>query len=262
MVVRVFENLGKQIKVLSHVFYVPEQKIINAMGQAINNCKNMYSKILTHPASKILAVLLSFTVLLANPAFCDNGQNGQNEQNEPVIAAAGTELTASIQNNSNLASPTIGNVVLKAGTPIILRTVNAINSKMMTFGSVIPFEVAEDVVADGVVVILAGTPVKGEVVAFRNRIIFGGAAKMTIAVSQVNTIDNKTANVEGSQQFKGQSNSGIAWACFVVSLIILWPLILVPFFVKGKDVEISSGAIFNCTVSNDVMVAVPAVSSR
>ena len=53
---------------------------------------------------------------------------------------------------------------------------------------------------------------------------------------------------------QGDSKAAVAWVCFGVSLIILWPLIFVPFLIKGKDAEINANTTVEAFTTSDVLL--------
>ena len=66
-----------------------------------------------------------------------------------------------------------GAVQLKRGTPVSLRLTQMVSSETSHLGDIVHMEVLRDVVVDGKVVIDAGTPVQGEVIAASDRGFIG-----------------------------------------------------------------------------------------
>ena len=65
---------------------------------------------------------------------------------------------------SSFKSPVIESVTLNAGTLIPLETVSMIKSDLVTVGQVLDFRVTRDIVAEGKVVIPAGSIANGQVI--------------------------------------------------------------------------------------------------
>lgn len=133
-------------------------------------------------------------------------------------------------------------VTLKAGTIIELEVVSRITTANMNIGDEVDFRVTQNVTVDGKVVISQGSKAYGRVTKYQKRKMFGRPGMIEVKVDKVITESGDYIYVDGN----GLSNEGkdkkvISWVIFGVSLIILWPLIFVPFFIKGKDGAIMPG---------------------
>lgn len=129
-----------------------------------------------------------------------------------------------------------------SNTLIALKTTKEISAKEVKKGANISLRVAYDVRVKGETVIPAGTLAKGRVSYAQKPKMWGKPGKIEITVEELR-MDNTTIPFTSDPlNEEGESRSGAAWTWFVVSLIILWPCIFVPFFLKGRNAVIPVGA--------------------
>ena len=113
-----------------------------------------------------------------------------------------------------------GMVVLKAGTPVNLKSVSSLNSKYLTQGSSVDFIVSNDVVAQGVVVVPAGSVVKGYVMEAKKASIFGIAGEFYISIDGLYAQDGTYIPLSGaSVSAAGDDNFVLAIACGLFTVI-------------------------------------------
>jgi hypothetical protein len=137
-------------------------------------------------------------------------------------------------------------IYIPANTPISLRLENTISTENCKEGDNVNLRVSYDIHVNGKTVIPAGSIGKSIVSLVEKPKIFGKAGKISLKINSVITPDGKFIAVSGNDFTRnGESRATQAWVWFGVSLLILWPCIFVPFFLKGKQAEISSGTIFD-----------------
>lgn len=125
-------------------------------------------------------------------------------------------------------------VVLKAGTPVVLETVTPVNSKTASVGSVVDFKVMNDVKAGNAIVIPAGTIAKGQVASVHKASALGNAGEMTIALNSVNAIDGAMVPLSGgTTSVIGKDKKGLSIVCGLCTLI--------GFLIQGEQAEIPAG---------------------
>lgn len=229
----------------------------------------MLVKIQNSVITKPFAVCLSFMLLFftfqsqtaqaANPADFENGKLIRKQKvevqaylcntnehpviNELIAAGKDKELTEY--------------VTLKAGTPVTLQTTQQISSQYAMAGQSIDFRVVYDVSVDGKVVIPAGSVAKGTVVNAQKPKMFGKPGIISIQVKSVQAADGQQISLSSNTQMReGDNKKALAWILFGVSLIILWPLIFVPFFLKGKNAEIPQGMNIDANTTTNVNIAI------
>jgi hypothetical protein len=137
------------------------------------------------------------------------------------------------------------------GTKLSVRLMEALSSGTAEAGQSVTFEVLDDVLLDGQVVIRQGTPVKGviqEAVAKRR---MGRAGKLSYSVTETRTVDRQVIHLRAAQQKSGGSNvTGVAVTTAAIAVFVP---VAAPFALlrKGKDITIPSGTRIDVFVDGD-----------
>ena len=142
-------------------------------------------------------------------------------------------------------------VRIPANTMVSFTTEQSISSKTAKPNMEIPLRVAYDVIIDGQVVIPAGSMATGLVIEAKKAKIFGKPGYLSIGVERIEMSRGFIPMSSRDFTDQGDSRAAIAWVCFGVSLIILWPLVFVPFFVKGTEAEIPAGTRISAYTAGD-----------
>ena len=137
-------------------------------------------------------------------------------------------------------------VKLQDGTQVDIVTTELITSKSAKEGDQVIFQMAEDVLVDGKVVIKAGSVVKGQITEAEHAKILGKAGKLDFSLDYGKTVDGQNIRLRSSKSFEGTDKQGgvIAAAYFFAPLL----------FIKGKDVTIEKGKRFTVYVDRDYMI--------
>ncbi len=140
--------------------------------------------------------------------------------------------------------------VLRAGTPVTLRTMNELttNGKHLKVGDRFALEVAEAVALDGQVVVPAGSNAVGEVTSIRNKGMWGKSGNIETRLLYV-IANSRKIRLRGSVGDKGQKAGGGAIA---TSAIVFLPA---GFFMTGTSAVVRSGTMVAGLVDEDVPVA-------
>lgn len=164
-------------------------------------------------------------------------------------------------------------VILRGGTPVTLalRDDFSTKGKDNLVGTSLDFYVVYDVVAEGEVVIPAGTMVRSEITSFTKRKIFGVPARLTLKLDKVQTVDNKIMMLGGNNVLTS-TGAVNAWAgtlttvassCAIVGLFIYAPmtfiavpLLIPPFFIKGGHATIAGGSQYEVRIINNEKIQV------
>lgn len=138
-------------------------------------------------------------------------------------------------------------VVLKAGTPVILSTVESISSKNAVSGNVVDFKVVSDVLAEGVVVIPAGTIAKGQVSNVSKASALGKGGDLSVTVSTINGIDGSMIPLSGANvSASGKDKLGLAIVCGLCTLV--------GFLLNGAQAELPAGAQAQAVVMSNTTI--------
>ncbi len=126
-------------------------------------------------------------------------------------------------------------VTLKAGTPVVLVTVDNVSSKNVVSGSVIDFKVASDVISEGKVVIPAGTIAKGQVSNVSKASALGKGGELSVSINTINAVDGTLVPLSGATvSASGKDKVGLAVVCGLCTLV--------GFLIHGEQAEVPAGA--------------------
>ena len=213
----------------------------------------------TKTIASVLIIMVLWFAFDVQPIQAAN-QTLQRE-NSQITASLGevSQSTSSDVMMVNSADST--NVVtIKSGTIITLQPVQELNAMYVMSGQTVDFKVAYDVKVDKKVVIPAGSIAKGVILKTNKPKIFGKAASIEIQIKEVTTYDDQVISLSGDPIHKeGTSRVALSWILFGVSMIILWPLIFIPFFTKGDNIIIPTGMNFDFTTSQSTDIYIPSV---
>jgi hypothetical protein len=115
------------------------------------------------------------------------------------------------------------------------------------------FEVTEDVLVGGVVVIAKGSTAVGHVVEVEPKRRLGRAGKLNLTLDHVKAIDGSNLRLRAASARKGDDKTGTV----IVGTVLLSPLFLI---MRGKDVSIPKGTAINAYVDGDREVTLPAAA--
>ena len=140
--------------------------------------------------------------------------------------------------------------MLRAGTPVMLRTLNNLTTKgkHLKVGDRFSLEVADPVLLNGQVVIPVGSNAVGEVTSIRNKGMWGKSGNIETRLLYIST-NERRIRISGSAADKGVKAGGGAIA---TSAIIFLPA---GFFMTGTSAVIPLGTVVNGMIDEDVPVA-------
>lgn len=122
-------------------------------------------------------------------------------------------------------------------TPVRVRLLKSLSSASAHAGDAVEFEVLEDVLVDGVVVITRGSKATGNVAEAEPKKHFGHDGKLSFNITSVRLADNEQAPVRCYHEAPGSANS---------------PSSPVKPLTSGKDVSFLQGTDFSALVDGDV----------
>ena len=141
--------------------------------------------------------------------------------------------------------------VLEDGTPIKLVLAETISSADATVGQTVSFEVVEDMVVDGVVVVPKGGPAWATVTVAEPKKRLGRGGKLDLNIDKVRLTDGSKTLLNAVKNTKGGGHTGAMTGAIVATSLIVWPA--APFFLlmHGKDVTIPKGTAITAFVQGD-----------
>ena len=139
-------------------------------------------------------------------------------------------------------------VTLKAGTPVILATVETLSSKTVVSGNTVDFKVVSDVIVDGNVVIPAGTIAKGQVSNVSKASALGKGGELSVGINNINAVDGTLVPLSGANiSASGASKVGLAVVCGLCTLV--------GFLIPGAQAELPAGAQAQAVVMSNTTVS-------
>jgi hypothetical protein len=153
-----------------------------------------------------------------------------------ILAAAGVVTFA----------PALGQTTrIPDSTLVRLTTTQALSSATSSEDDQVPFQVTEDVkAAGGLTVISRGSTAIGHVNAVDSKKRLGRAGKLSLVLDYVTASDGTRVRLRASSTRKGADKTGTV----IIGTVLISPLFLI---MRGKDVEIPQGTVFNAYVDGD-----------
>jgi len=197
--------------------------------------------------SIFLTLIFLFQIFYIQPIQASNILSSDNEIEARILTKENSSLINTNNKNEKIALP--------ANTPISLKVENSISTKTAKVGDIITLRVAYNVMGEGQVIIPAGSIAKAQITYLKKPKIFGKAGEIKMSVESVIMPNGNNIKVSANElNNQGDSKAAVAWVCFGVSLIILWPLIFVPFLIKGKDAEINANTSVEAFTTSDILL--------
>jgi hypothetical protein len=143
-----------------------------------------------------------------------------------------------------------GEVVLNAGTNIILETVSRIQSDLVSVGQTIDFRVKYDVIVDGKTVVAAGSIAKGQVMRAKKAKGLGKEGMVEIQIKSVTAADSQEIFLTGGNVYQeGEDQQTLA--------ILLGVLVCILFLtIKGKNAQIPPGYQVTSSVATTMKIKI------
>lgn len=149
--------------------------------------------------------------------------------------------------NMSYANP--DKVKIPNGTPVVLRVVEEVNSKLKNINENINLEVALDVVIDSKIVVKAGTPGLATVTLCQKTGMVGKAGMIQFSVDSTKAVDGQNIPLRATLTQGGKDETATA----VAGGVICCPLFLL---MSGKDASFPVGTEVKSYTAGDVTVEV------
>ena len=125
-------------------------------------------------------------------------------------------------------------VVVKAGTPVILSTTSSVSSKRAATGTSVDFQVVMPVVVEGETVVPAGFVAKGVVSSSNRSSALGKGGDITVSINAINAVDGTLIPISGGTfNVSGRDKTGLSIICGLCTLF--------GFLIHGQEAEIPVG---------------------
>ncbi len=146
-------------------------------------------------------------------------------------------------------------VVIPFGTTVFCELDQAVTTRQkeahaVQSGDIVRVHVWKDVWVDGQVVIPAGTPVYAKVDAMKKARLAGQKGDLVIEAVSIQPVGGQDIPVDGGYDRSGKGRMGVTIG---LAVAIAWPFV----FIKGKNVFLEPGTIFDAMVRASTEVEVP-----
>jgi hypothetical protein len=176
-----------------------------------------------------------------------------NAQQTPASAAPTQPAKAPIAEAAAPEPPRVSLPnTLMDGTAVKLSLVDTISSADARVGQQVSFEVTEDVVVDGVTVIVKGSPALASVTEAQAKRRMGRAGKLSISVDSVRLTGGEKVPLRAVKDTKGSSHVGRMTTAMVATGIVFFPVAPLFLLTSGKDIGITAGTAITAFVQGDI----------
>ncbi|MCI5567861.1 MAG: hypothetical protein MR375_08445 [Veillonellaceae bacterium] len=150
----------------------------------------------------------------------------------------------------------ITQVTLPENTLIKIALSSPVNAKELKKGDTVRYEVAEDVVIDGVLLFTKGSPGEGVVTDVTQARNFGRNAKIDIDFKTLQAMDGTRVDAYiGEKAKKEMKNLAMAAGASLAGIAVLGPVgIIGGVFVKGKNIDLPAGTEVYVQTSKEISV--------
>ena len=138
------------------------------------------------------------------------------------------------------------------GTAVKLRLAENLSSEKNKTGDQVPFEVVDEVVVDGVVVVPKGAQAIATVTNASPKKSMGRGGKLDVNVDSMRLVDGEKVQLRAVQENKGGGHVGAMTGAMVATSIVFFPAAPLFLFIHGKPVEIPKGTVVTAFVEGDM----------
>jgi hypothetical protein len=142
--------------------------------------------------------------------------------------------------------------LLEDGTPVHLVLSENLSSADAVTGQTVAFEVVDDVLVNGFLVIPRGSTAWATVTDAEHKRRMGRAGKLDLNVDKVRLADGEKAMLRAVKDVKGGGHTGAMVGGMVATSLVVWPAAPLFLLMHGKDVTIPKGTNISAFVQGDV----------
>jgi hypothetical protein len=147
---------------------------------------------------------------------------------------------------------TVTGFLLEDATPVQLVLSDNVSSADATVGQTIPFEVVNDVIINGLLVIPRGATAWGTVTEAKSKGRMAKGGKLNMNIDKVRLADGQRVLLRAVKGGSGGGHTGAMTGGIVAAAIIVWPAAPFFLFMHGKDITIPKGTQITAFVQGDV----------
>ncbi len=143
-------------------------------------------------------------------------------------------------------------ILLEDGTPVHLVLSENLSSATAITGETVEFEVVDDIVVDGLVVVPHGSTAWATVTEAEHKRHLGRAGKLDLNIDKVRLADGERALLRGVKDVQGGGHTGAMTGAIVATSLVVWPAAPFFLFMHGKDITIPKGTQITAFVQGDM----------
>ena len=148
-----------------------------------------------------------------------------------------------------MVSETSKEVVVKAGTILLLQSVNQVKAADVKEGQMVDFYVVHDLIVDDICVIPSGTLVKGKVTEAKKSSLAGTKGRLGINISYLYLPSGTPIYFSNTDiRIRGKNKTPLA----VITGLFLWPCIFIP----GTKAVMPAGYEVQATIAANTTISV------
>jgi hypothetical protein len=171
-------------------------------------------------------------------------QNATTIPAAPVATSAPPEVS-SVAADSTAAPSSVGApskaFLLEDGTPVHLILSQNLSSADAVTGQTVEFEVIDDVIVNGLLVIPHGSTAWATVTDAEHKKRMGRAGKLDLNIDKVRLADGERALLRAVKETKGGGHQGAMVGAMVATSLVVWPAAPLFLMMHGKDVTLPKG---------------------
>jgi hypothetical protein len=148
-------------------------------------------------------------------------------------------------------SPSKG-FLLQDGTPVHLVLSENLSSADAVTGQTVEFEVVDDVVVNGLLVIPHGSTAWATVTDAEHKKRMGRAGKLDLNIDKVRLADGQKVLLRAVKDARGGGHTGAMVGAMVATSLVIWPAAPLFLLMHGKDVTIPKGTNISAFIQGDI----------
>jgi len=149
-------------------------------------------------------------------------------------------------------TPTSDPLILHDGTPIRLRLSRNLSSADAKTGDTVDFEVLEDVMVDGTLVVPREAVAIGTVTQAQAKRRMARGGKLDVEIDYVRLVNGDKVSVRAVKETSGGGHTGAMTGAMVATALVVWPAAPFFLFMHGKDTTIPKGTEITAYVNGEI----------
>jgi hypothetical protein len=142
--------------------------------------------------------------------------------------------------------------ILQNGTPVRLVLKENLSSKDATVGQEVVFNVIDDVIVNGRLLIAHGALAKGTVTVAQAKRRMGKAGKLNVNIDYALMTDGEHAALRAVKDTKGDGRGAAVTTGVVATAIVFFPAAPLFLLMHGKDIDIPEGTEITAFINGDI----------